>query len=682
MGGIIIVALFAFCLTTHSQVSVIPRSLTPFQLQQLASIRGIIQQLGRIESGSTRSGATAQIADAVWETDNGFARELYLQSLDMIAPRDEDTEKEKKKKKATFRKVVSLIAKRDSAWAKTILDRAVMETAESAQANLDTAEDLVKTDPKLAADFANRSLQLEITDGLVSLLKNLRQSNPAEADRLFVNIINRYQQQQNQDASRFGLLGTYLFGSPYVDPRDTQNISYTRVGNVMFPNISTNLPNINGSLVRTYIGGAVTIVNRPTDNSEQRQLRYVLSHLLIPKARQFAPDYVGALSGAMAASALGEDVSAFQSADAFRNINNTQTGTIDEQIAEIEKNPDVYTRNQLFLNLAHRTWRANDFPGARKANAGIEDKDVNSAVNTLILFGETKNALKKREVTLEEAIPMVEKLPRSLEKSVLWLDICAKAEKSKRPDLASYSLEMALKTSAQLSNENVPYILAYISGELAGKDSLQSEVVLREAVKEFNKLERVQAPSLVRKVRIEPLSMPFQLSAEEVSLDFQSSFRKAASGREDECNQIVGDLKDDDLKAEAFVALAQSTMKKKDAAPVVPKDGGVVRVNEESIRESALKTVMPGYPGGAVKRKAAGVFVAEIQYSGEGDVIDVRVLEAPDTETGAAGADALKQWKFKPSRSEGKPVSIRGKITFYFTIANGKGEVKNPKQFE
>jgi hypothetical protein len=43
----------------------------------------------------------------------------------------------------------------------------------------------------------------------------------------------------------------------------------------------------------------------------------------------------------------------------------------------------------------------------------------------------------------------------------------------------------------------------------------------------------------------------------------------------------------------------------------------------------------------------------------------------------------MKQWKFKPAKLNEKPVSIRGKITFYFVIdAKGKGEVKNPKQFQ
>jgi TonB family protein len=681
-------SLFAFCQIAASQkksLVVAHKKLTQFQFNQLQSTRSIVQQVLKINSATAKSGSLAQIADAAWEVDSSYARDIFLSSLETNAPRDEDSERDKNRKRTALRKIISLIAKRDAGWAKSILDLST-QGDESARANLDVAEDLLNIDSDLAVDFANRSMQVQITDGLVSFMRTLRQRDAIAADQLFTNLLTRYQQQQTVDAMQFGLLGTYLFGSPYISPQDTQSVSYTRVGNIVFPNLSSNLPELNPAMARAYIGGAVNVVSRPTEDSFQRQTRYVLGSLLIPKARQFAPEYVGALSGAMSASASSPDLTDLQSEDAFKNMNKSPTASVDDQIDEIEKNPDSYTRDQLLLNLTNRTWRVEDYTGARKANSRIQDKEVRSQLETLIQFGEAKSILKGREDSIADAISLVEKLPRSLEKSVLWLDVCSKAEKTKQPELASYSLDMALKSSSQLPNENVPYILTFISGKLAGRDNVQSEVVLREAVKEFNKLERIQAPSLVRKVRIEPLSMSFPLAADGLKLDFQSSFQKAIEGKEDECNRIVDELKDDQLKGDAFVALARSILKKKE--PVVPvslsQGNGVVLVGEDGIRKSAVKTVMPAYPKESVQKKVAGVVVAEVQYNAEGDVIDVKVLESPDADTGVAVIEAMKQWKFKPSREvNGKPVSIRGKITFYFTIdPKGRGEVKNPKQYQ
>ena len=46
-------------------------------------------------------------------------------------------------------------------------------------------------------------------------------------------------------------------------------------------------------------------------------------------------------------------------------------------------------------------------------------------------------------------------------------------------------------------------------------------------------------------------------------------------------------------------------------------------------------------------------------------------------------AKAVRQWKFVPrKKQDGTPVSIRGKLPFYFEIdKDGKGKIKNPRQY-
>jgi TonB family protein len=64
-------------------------------------------------------------------------------------------------------------------------------------------------------------------------------------------------------------------------------------------------------------------------------------------------------------------------------------------------------------------------------------------------------------------------------------------------------------------------------------------------------------------------------------------------------------------------------------------------------------------------------------------VTEAVILESPADNIGAAVVDAIRQWKFKPSTVGGQPISVRGKLTFYFVIdADGKGHVENPKQFQ
>ena len=76
--------------------------------------------------------------------------------------------------------------------------------------------------------------------------------------------------------------------------------------------------------------------------------------------------------------------------------------------------------------------------------------------------------------------------------------------------------------------------------------------------------------------------------------------------------------------------------------------------------------------------------VIELQYDTKGDVISTSLLEAPSRSIGDEVVAAVKQWKFTPSKKQdGTPVSVRGKLTFYFAIdKDGKGRVQNPKQYQ
>ena len=108
----------------------------------------------------------------------------------------------------------------------------------------------------------------------------------------------------------------------------------------------------------------------------------------------------------------------------------------------------------------------------------------------------------------------------------------------------------------------------------------------------------------------------------------------------------------------------------------------VVDVDEAGIRRSAAKKTLPAFPEGSRKRRSQGVAVVRLEYDGTGMVVNVEVLEAPDSEIGDAIVHAVRHWTFKPSSIRGEPVNVRGKLTFYCLIdRNGIGRVQNPKQF-
>jgi len=112
------------------------------------------------------------------------------------------------------------------------------------------------------------------------------------------------------------------------------------------------------------------------------------------------------------------------------------------------------------------------------------------------------------------------------------------------------------------------------------------------------------------------------------------------------------------------------------------QDAQVVDVDEAGIRKSASKTIMPVFPESSRKLRSQGVAVVQLVYDGNGTVVKVEVIEAPDSEIGEAIVNAVRQWKFRPSSIRGKAVNIRGKLTFYCVIdQKGTARVQNPKQF-
>ena len=114
----------------------------------------------------------------------------------------------------------------------------------------------------------------------------------------------------------------------------------------------------------------------------------------------------------------------------------------------------------------------------------------------------------------------------------------------------------------------------------------------------------------------------------------------------------------------------------------VAQTAQVVDVDEAGIRKSAYKKALPTFPESSRKRRSQGVAVVQLVYDGSGTVVKVEVLEAPDSEIGEAIVDAVRHWKFKPSSIRGKPVNIRGKLTFYCVVdQKGIGRVQHPKQF-
>jgi len=113
--------------------------------------------------------------------------------------------------------------------------------------------------------------------------------------------------------------------------------------------------------------------------------------------------------------------------------------------------------------------------------------------------------------------------------------------------------------------------------------------------------------------------------------------------------------------------------------PVTPQN--LARVPEGVVRKAAKTIIRPKYPPSSRKRGTQGLAVVMVDINEAGDVTDVSVVDAPDEEIGQSVMSAVSQWKFGQLTAEGKPIKLRGKLSFYFSIRDGKTYVSEPKKF-
>ncbi len=107
---------------------------------------------------------------------------------------------------------------------------------------------------------------------------------------------------------------------------------------------------------------------------------------------------------------------------------------------------------------------------------------------------------------------------------------------------------------------------------------------------------------------------------------------------------------------------------------MVAAQAPAAKTAEISLRRLAVTSVTPEYPASSIKAGVSGIAVADLVAAATGGVQSVEVLEAPDQAIADAVRAALNQWTFPAA-----PFPMQAKMTFYFRIEQGKGQVLNPQ---
>ncbi len=86
-------------------------------------------------------------------------------------------------------------------------------------------------------------------------------------------------------------------------------------------------------------------------------------------------------------------------------------------------------------------------------------------------------------------------------------------------------------------------------------------------------------------------------------------------------------------------------------------------------RPELVHKVRPAYPERARRTHAQGAVVLQVRVGPDGRVTAVRVLRSAGSDLDEAAVDAVRQWRYEPSRdADGRPVSVTTIVTIRFAL--------------
>lgn len=83
-----------------------------------------------------------------------------------------------------------------------------------------------------------------------------------------------------------------------------------------------------------------------------------------------------------------------------------------------------------------------------------------------------------------------------------------------------------------------------------------------------------------------------------------------------------------------------------------------------------VRTVSPAYPESMRRSGMSGVVQVSCVIDERGQVLDTKVERSSDASFDSPAREALKQWKFKPAKQDGAPVSVRVSIPIKFVFTD------------
>ncbi len=403
--------------------------------QAVALLTSLADEAAGFRDETLRARAQARAADALWETDQEKARQLFRRAWEAADSADREAlRKLEEYMDAQLKRggpamastppdlraeVLRLAARRDRALGEEMLTQLVKaneaEAAKAAKGDAALTGDisqrmglarqmLEEGDTERALQFAEPALVRADVQS-VGFLSKLRGKDAATADRLYAALVARAEADPAADANTVSAFISYLF-TPFTFFRVTRRggtASNSMAGD------TTTLPDVLPELRAAVMRSAARILLRPLTAEEYERTSagrtgaYVIIRRLLPIFEQHAPDLTAALNAraALLAADVPEGVRSNEASGNYafkskRDESEPVKDPVQEALDRAERTTGVNERDQIYASAAvNAAWRGD--ARADDLLAKINDAELARSARKVIDFAFVRSALEKKE---------------------------------------------------------------------------------------------------------------------------------------------------------------------------------------------------------------------------------------------------------------------------------------------
>ena len=534
------------------------------------TVRSIAARLQEVSDTRVKARALANLGDLLWKDDEPYARQLFLRAYELTARTDQMPATEVIKLAALRKEILGPIAHRDPNLARKLIEdqKAELTEAQRAETNLSIAYQLLDSygDNEAAEGFARSSLNqgMNVIELAVWLLE-LREKNQRSADLLFNELLQAFVSQPAAGANDCLYLGTYLFTSPRAIALGPTTRSISIIGGVPVPDLTADRPNTSPAIVRDYLAAAANILLRETTDAREQKLRYVTIYMLIPKAERVAPDLLPALFKARQ-TLTGQVPPEFTQPQTFAKLNRPSLDDqteLDRVLEEIGRLPDQTRRDMRYVSVIFSLWSKGKFLRAREVINKVSDLNVQRELNCVVDFGDASSRLDTNIKNLAPVENIAKRLPCILERAMLWLALANAHKVTGNKQRARESLDEGLTTARSIDDARRPYLLLNVGGQYADLEASVGQLVIREAVKEFNEQTAGEVAKLNwnREIIVGPLTQPFALKVKGADLNFEKNVRALVDSDAESTLATLKTLTNEPALTAGLLAAAKTILK-------------------------------------------------------------------------------------------------------------------------